>query len=200
MLRGNLATRPFFNERVAAGLVGLIATAAVALTAFNVSQLVALSRERSSISARVASERAQAARIRADTAKARQTVDGTALGQLAGSAREANELIDRRTFSWTALFSVIEDTLPYDVRLTAVTPRVDRGILKVSMTVVARRLSDVADFVDALRDTGSFYDTAPIDQRALDDGTFLATVDTAYLAPDRPGPSGTTAPATEGAQ
>ena len=41
------------------------------------------------------------------------------------AAREANQLIDRRAFSWTDLFNRFEETLPADVRIVAVTPQVD---------------------------------------------------------------------------
>ena len=40
-------------------------------------------------------------------------------------ARQANELIDRRTFSWTDLFNQFETTFPDDVRITAVRPTLD---------------------------------------------------------------------------
>ena len=39
MLRGNLSTRPFYNERFVTIAMVLIALGALALTAFNVSEL-----------------------------------------------------------------------------------------------------------------------------------------------------------------
>ena len=69
--------------------------------------------------------------------------------------------IDQRTFSWTAFFGLIEKTLPLDARLVAVSPRVERGVFKIVMLVVARRLSDVQEFIEKLKATGAFYDVVP---------------------------------------
>jgi hypothetical protein len=47
---------------------------------------------------------------------------------------------------------------------------------------VARDLSDVASFLDALLETGRFYDAAPISQQRRDDGTYNAVVEASYLS------------------
>jgi len=48
------------------------------------------------------------------------------------------ELVDRRTFSWTSLFSVLEQTLPPSVRLLTITPRLDKGVLRLELTAATR--------------------------------------------------------------
>ena len=133
-------------------------------------------------------------RLRSAAQATEQTINPKALATLAGSAREANDLIDQRTFSWTAFFGVIEHTLPIDARLTMVMPRVERGALKVAITVIAKDLSDVDVFCSALQDTGQFYDVSPTDQHVLDDGSVSATIDASYLSANAPpaGPPKTT--------
>ena len=78
------------------------------------------------------------------------------------SARQANDLIDRRTFSWTELFNQFETTLPDEVRITAVRPSVDRekGIV-LRVNVVARGVEDVDEFMENLDATGAFPDVRP---------------------------------------
>jgi hypothetical protein len=183
MLRGNLATRPFYNERLVSIAIASVAVIVLLLMIFNASRLVALSGERRRLVDQVAADRAESARVAAATASVQQTVNRGTLAALAGSTREANDLIEQRTFSWTAFFELIERTLPYDVRLVAVAPRVERGVFKVFMTVVARSLADINTFVDALLGTGAFYDVAPTDQQADDRGTYSATIEASYLHP-----------------
>jgi len=194
MLNGNLSTRPFYNERLANLLIAGVAAVALLLTAYNAWTLVTLSAQRREYKARIARDHAEAARLRAAAAAIEQRVDVRALSTLAGSAREANELIDQRTFSWTTFFGVIERTLPFDVRLTTVTPRVERGTFKVVMGVVARDLNDVDAFCDALQANGQFYDVAPTDQHSQDDGSIAATVEASYAIatapPAPPAPAG----------
>jgi hypothetical protein len=182
MLRGNLSTRPFYSERLATVAIGAIAFGVLLLTIFNAMELVARSAERRELRGRIDRDRAEAASVGAATAALQQTVDRATLGRLAVSTGEANDVIGQRTFSWTAFFGLIEQTLPDDVRLVVVTPRVERSVFKVSMTVVTRELADVAGFVDALLETGRFYDTATLEQQRREDGTFNAVIEASYLS------------------
>ena len=182
MLRGNLSTRPFFSERLASLAIGAVAFAAFLLTAYNGLELVARSSERQELRARVDRDLNEAASVRATTAQLHRSVDRATLTRLAASTSEANDIIGQRTFSWTGFFGLIENTLPTDVRLVTVSPRVERGVFKVSMTVVGRDLADVSEFVDALLDTGRFYDAATIDMQRRDDGALNAQIDAAYLS------------------
>lgn len=188
MLQGNLSTRPFYNERlVTLALVGVAVVVAL-LSVYNGTTLVRLSAEKQDLDARVSRDRAAAATVARHTATLEQTVNRTTLGGLADATREANNLIDQRTFSWTAFFSLIEKTLPIDARLVSVSPSVDRGVFHVSMIVVGRDFSDIESFIDALGQTGAFYDIQPADAQAKDDATYSATVVASYLPAGRKAP------------
>ena len=51
------------------------------------------------------------------------------------AAKEANDLIEQRTFSWTELFNHLEATLPENVMLTAVRPEFKDGETHVNMDI-----------------------------------------------------------------
>ena len=183
MLKSNLSTRPFYNERLVNLLLVLAAIAGLALAVFNATRLVDLWHERS---ARVATQdkaRADAAALRASADRERQSVDRNALMLLAGATMEANALIDERTFSWTEFFGLIERTLPLDARLTGVAPRAERDVLRIDIRVNAKRPDDLSTFMDALNSTGSFYDLIATEQNTADDGTTWATLSGKYFAP-----------------
>jgi Tfp pilus assembly protein PilN len=192
MLRSNLATRPFYNERLVTIAIGVVALIAVLLIVFNATRILALSGERAGVQARIAADRTEADRISHHAAAMQKGIDRPTLARLAASTREANDLIEQRTFSWSALFARLERTLPLDVRLLAVSPQVGENVLKVSMTVVAKQLDDVAEFIDNLTDTGAFYDVQPTQQQLNDDDTYTATVDASYLPSRDPKPAGST--------
>jgi hypothetical protein len=196
MLGGNLSSRPFYNERGVTLALGAAALVVVLLTAFNATRLVQLSSQRRALAAAIASDRAAAATARERTAATRRAVDETALADLAGATREANDLIDRRAFSWTDLFAAIERTLPPDARLLRVSPRADRGMFKVNFAVNARHFDDVDAFIDALVRTGAFHDVVPAAQQLQDDGTYSATIDATYTPATS---SGVAAPASDDA-
>jgi len=181
MLRGNLATRPFYNERIVALLLGALAIVAVVLTLTNATRLMQLSSRRSALRAQASADTDAAARLRQSAVAVQSSVDAAALTALAGSAREANSLIDARTFSWTTFFSYIEDTIPMGVRLTAVVPEIEKGNITVTMSLMGRTVEDVATFMSALEDTGAFYDARPTANDQNEDGLELVTVVVGYL-------------------
>jgi hypothetical protein len=181
MLKSNLSTRPFYNDRLVslAILAGLVA--GLALTAFNVTQIRSLTEERSVYTQQIDRDRAEAARIRTAADAVQGSVDQQQLRMLAGSTREANGLIDQRTFSWTGFFETVEQTLPLDARLIAVAPRVERGNILIAVVVVAKSVGDLQAFTEALQNTGEFYDVLVAADQLNDDGTHTATIQTGYL-------------------
>jgi hypothetical protein len=181
MLKSNLSTRPFYNDRLVslAILAGLVA--GLALTAFNVTQILSLTEERSVYTQQIERDRAEAARIRTAADAVQGSVDQQQLRMLVGSTREANGLIDQRTFSWTGFFETVEQTLPLDARLIAVAPRVERGNILIAVVVVAKSVGDLQAFTEALQNTGEFYDVLVAADQLNDDGTHTATIQTGYL-------------------
>ena len=125
MIRGNLATRPFYNERAVHLWLLVAALVVVAATLFNVVQMLRYSRSDTELARQAANDEARATELRAEAARLRATVDAKQIERASLEARQANELIDRRTFSWTALLNEFEATLPPDVRITSFRPRID---------------------------------------------------------------------------
>jgi hypothetical protein len=183
MLRNNLSSRPFYNERSVTVVLGLVAVAVLGLTAFNVTRIVSLSRERGGLQAQINRDQEAAALVRTETAAIDRALGTSTLNGLLVSTREANSLIDRRTFSWTVFFDYIERTLPYDVRLVAVAPRTDKGAFLVQMIVVTRRPADLEAFFRALRETGAFSDVLATAGQSNEDGTLRQDVQANYHPP-----------------
>lgn len=189
MLRGNLATRPFYNERLVSLLLLLVAVAAAALMTYNVQEFLRLSETRRALNERIARDEGEAARIRAETAGVRKTVDLVGLRRLSADAAEANSLIDQRTFSWTSFFGVLEAVMPYDVRLQNVAPQIERGQFIIKMGVIAKTADDLNDFKVALQKTGIFADTFSSAETITDANLIAATVQAIYEpAAPRPAP------------
>lgn len=158
MLRTNLSTRPFYNERITYLLLGLAGILVLAFTVFNIVELRSLTVRHRQLLGRVVDEERRAATLRADAERARASVDRAQLETVAEAAREANGLIDQRTFSWTELLNRLEATLPPDVRIQSIRPSVDRdGVLTVALLALAHRVEDVEQFVEQMEKTGTFH-------------------------------------------
>lgn len=184
MIRTNLATRPFYNER-AVRLWLLMGTLLVlAATAFNVSQVLRYSNSNTELATRAANDEARAVDLRARAQRLRASVDAAQVEAVSADARQANDLIDRRTFSWTELFNRFEQTLPTDVRIMAVRPTVDsdRRIV-LTVVVLARGVDDVNEFMENLDATGAFLELRSRQERMTDEGQIESTLETVYRPP-----------------
>lgn len=182
MLRSNLSTRPFYNERAVHLLLAVAAVLVLGFTMFNVTRVVSLSRENTDLVVRAGTEESRVRQLRSAAERTRQSLDPRALEAVSASAREANAIIDRRLFSWTELFNYFETTLPDDVRITSVRPQTDRsGNVKIAVTVIGRRVEEVDRFMDALEATRAFKDVLSVDERTTEDGNLLAVLDAQYL-------------------
>ena len=181
MLTGNLATRPFYNERLVRGVLIVTLAAAVAWAAVNVATLMSLSQQNAMLSERVRSEGVRAAAARAEAGSVRSGLDAAQLGSVARAATEANQLILQRTFSWTELFNQFEATLPPDVRLVQVQPQTDAdGRLMVAVTAISRRIEDLDTFIERLEATGTFRGVLSRSDEALEDGTIESNLQGYY--------------------
>ena len=186
MLRTNLSSRPFYNVRAVQTMLGLIGGIVIAVTLFNLIQYVRLSSLERSLGADAARAETDAARLRGDAARLRAQINPKELEVVAGAAREANSIIDQRAFSWTELFAQFEETLPDDVRITAVQPRIERdGRLIVAMKIEARRVEDADAFIEALEARGTFRNVLPTEEQTSSNGLIEAVVDGEYVAPAR---------------
>lgn len=183
MVRLNLASRPFYNERLASFSLAVTAAVALVVLLVAVQEVVSLSARRTALRSGIAADDATAAAADREAIALQHAVDARALKGLAVSTQQANGLIDERTFSWTTFFGLIEETLPDDVRVTSVAPGFDKSGAVVVMTVAARRPEDLAAFIERLHATGAFYDVLPRQEDPEDDGTRKTILEARYLPP-----------------
>ena len=177
----NLATRPFYNERAAQALIiGLLALVTLA-SVVSVARVASLTGRERALGSETAAAEARTRQLRQQVAGARSGLDGERLNSVAAAVREANAIIDGRTFSWTALFNWLETTLPPDVRIIAIKPRVEPdGRFILGFTVEARRVAAIDTFLTQLEGTGRFEELLVRQERETEAGTIEATAEGRY--------------------
>jgi hypothetical protein len=196
MLRTNLATRPFYNERLVHVVLGVALVLIVMFTAFNVTRLASLRRQQAVFTAAASRDETRAADLRTRAAAIRRGIDPKALARITDAAIEANSLIDARTFSWTALFNDIEATLPPTVMLSSVTPSVTKqreGVL-VRFVVLGRTVDAIDTFIERLEETGRFRHVIAPSEEVTEEGLFETSIEGSYVQ-GPPAPASPPAPA-----
>ena len=182
MIRTNLSTRPFYNERIVRLCLLVFLLVVLAATAINVTRVVRYSRSDKQLSERAARDEARAAELRKSAVRLRGTVDPKQIEFASLEARQANDLIDRRTFSWTAIFNLFESTLPDEVRITSFRSKIEKGQIILTITIVARGAEDVSSFMDNMEQSGAFSQVgATLEERVNEQGQLQASLETVYL-------------------
>ena len=182
MIRTNLSTRPFYNDGAVRLWLGIGLLLVAAVTLFNVTRIIRYSGTNTELAAQAGRDEARAAALRASAATIRGTVDPKQVETASADARQANDLIDRRTFSWTELFNRFETTLPADVRITSVRPALDESRQTVLVvTVVARSVEDVNQFMENLDATGAFAGLTPTQERVNDQQQVESVLEAIYV-------------------
>jgi hypothetical protein len=158
VLRTNLSTRPFYNERIVHAVAAIAAILLLAITAAQVVRVVRLSRLKTELNGYIKRDKAEAELRTNEAAGIRRGLDQAQLTLVASEAKEANQLIERRTFSWTQLLNYLTETLPNDVMLTAIRPDFQEGGTQISMEIQGRGGDEIDKFWENLEKTGAFHD------------------------------------------
>lgn len=162
-------------------LLAALAALVLVLTAINVYEIVKLSGQNTELSTRVDRDRSEAQRLTNEAGGIRRAINQDELQLVVDAAREANSIIDQRTFSWTQFFNVLEENMPPDVMLSAVQPTVSAEGTQVSMVVLGRRSEDIQEFIEKLEASGAFEGLLPSQTEALDSGLTRAVVEGVYI-------------------
>lgn len=181
----NLASRPFRNERLPQLL---LAAAGLGLAGATVWHAMVIGRvlpgRTSALHREVAALEQKAATMRAETRGLQRPKPPTA--DLAHWAA-LKGLVDRRAFSWTSLFAVLEAALPDGIRLVSIAPQVEKGVVKLEVDAVARSYEDGLDFIRILEERPEFENVLPL--RRGDEGTTFTYTMTYLPAAAAPPPA-----------
>jgi len=186
MLRTNLSTRPFYNERAVHVLAAAVAVVVLAVTAWQIVRIVRLSKYKTDLNSAIRRDKNQAEYQTREAEQIRRGLNQKELALVAAAAKEANQLIEQRTFSWTALFNQLESNLPEDVMLTGVRPDFTKeGTIQVSLDMQGKTSDANDDFWDRLEKTGSFKNIQWSAVDVTDEGFHRIQMTADYL----PGPA-----------
>jgi Tfp pilus assembly protein PilN len=164
-------------------LLAILAAIVVLITAMQVVRIISLSRYKTELTTAIGRDREESDRRTREAADTRRGMNQQELASIAAAAREANDLIEQRTFSWTELFNQLEATLPENVMLTAVKPQFKDGATHVNMDIQGRRTEDIDDFFAKLEATGAFHGVQWSAENVTEEGLHHMTMTAVYTPP-----------------
>jgi Tfp pilus assembly protein PilN len=160
----NLASQPFRNETLPSVLLALGAIVLVGLTVQHALTIRRL------LPAQTSAAHRRAAALDQEAANLRAEVRTTRVARPASSVIAQwvllKELVDRRAFSWTGLFRVLEEVLPPGVRLLSIAPRVEKDDVRLELSAASRSYEQGLELIRMLEDRPEFDMVYPVGREA----------------------------------
>jgi hypothetical protein len=157
----NLANRPFRNEMLPALLLGIGGVLIVAGSVVHGTVLWSIARgKRHAMEDEIRGLEAKEDALRHEGATVRKA--HPAASTLA-EWKILKELVDRRSFSWTGLFSRLEEILPAGVRISSITPQVEKGTMKLEIAAFCQTPERGLEFLRRLQGHGDFKNVYPVE-------------------------------------
>jgi len=97
--------------------------------------------------------------------------------RLAVSVGLANALIEQRAFPWGGLFSMLEETLPDDVRLEIIQPIISLDGVRLTLTAASRSEDSLLAFLGALESRAELLTVYPGRQMLGPDGELRLSIE-----------------------
>jgi hypothetical protein len=108
--------------------------------------------------------------------------------------KHVKDLVDQRMFSWSQLFSVLEETLPDGVRLEALDPEAEDGRVSLQLEANARTHEEAMLLMSSMEDRPEFAGVQPRSRTTLDDGTIQLSVMVERYLPQEAAPAAVAPP------
>jgi Tfp pilus assembly protein PilN len=155
--RLNLASDPFRNRALPWTVSVLVSAVSLAAIVFVLAQYREVRAEADATERQVVAMRAR----RAELEKQAQEINQTIPPEQRETLKAAHELVSRKGFSWSQLFSDLEDFLPESVRVSRINVREvaqfgDQTRADLDLTVVGRAPSDVTGMIAEMNRAGTF--------------------------------------------
>ena len=186
MITPNLASRPFLNTRpvwvatIAAGTVALI------LIGLNLWFAMVTNRALEDELERRNELELRYSQIESEARKEIAGLSRVPWRSLAARVEATNLVLREHAFSWLAMLDDIERVMPYDFRLTRISPAVAPDGITLSFEVVARNRDAMLEFIDNLVEDPSFHDPVLASETTPEEsatGTYELTMKVRYLRP-----------------
>lgn len=172
MIAPNLASRPHLNTRPVWIVTIVAAFFALVFAAINTSVWVKSSRSLEEQILLYEQLEEDAQRLGAEVEEQAASLNRVPWKSLTAKVNQVNGVIREHEFSWIGLLDDIERVLPYDVRLTKITPKVDADTVNLSLVAIGRTREALLELLDTLITDPSFSDPTPLSEMTPEESGF----------------------------
>jgi len=162
MIAPNLASQPHLNTRPVWIVTVVAAFLAVVFAVINLTVWLESSHSLEEQIRLYDQLEQDAERLTAEVGQQAESLNRVPWKSLTARVNGVNSVIREHEFSWIGLLDDIERVLPYDVRLTKISPKVDVDTVNLSLAAIGRTREALLEFLDNLIADPSFSDPNPL--------------------------------------
>jgi hypothetical protein len=167
----NLATRPFLNTRpvwIVAAVAGLLT---LILIGFNLRLYLVANRYLDDETAMRDELEHRYSALATEVRTHVNVLEKVPWRSLEGRVDATNLILHKHSFSWIEMLDDIERVMPYDLRLTKISPSVGPDEVTLSLVAIARNRDAMLDFLDNLIADPRFENPTPSSERTPEETT-----------------------------
>lgn len=177
MKRPNLASKPFLNTRPVWVTAGSIWVLGLALTAFAVSDFLAVRGQERDAGTRLERLNQKAAELSQQAAALNRELSQVNWKKLKAEVDSVAQAASQRQLRWGRLLADLEAVLPWDVRLSSINPTVDaKGTVTITLEGVATSREAWLRFLSRLMEDPRFANPVPRMEEAPGTGNAVGYV------------------------
>lgn len=167
----NLASRPFVNMALPIALAVIFIAVLVSFSAFNLWVILSGSIQGGNSEQEIADAEARIEEFKQNIDLEDGKIKAFNIPKVSREVASANEIIKKRSMSWTRLFNRLETVSPGELRMLQISPNAVRENIDLSLRVEVPRQEVLRDFIDALKLSEHFSGVAVTSESLTKDGT-----------------------------
>ncbi len=153
----NLASNPFFNHRKFYALSLLLGLIFLVLSAANLYFYLTHRSKSLQLNQELANQAAETRGLEKEQQAIWERLQQPETEDFLNLVAYLNPLIAQRTFSWTRFLNHLENLVPHDLQIVAITPRIVDSEIVVEIICNARSGAHYIEFVSRLESASDFY-------------------------------------------
>jgi type IV pilus assembly protein PilN len=158
----NLSSNPFVNNRSFYLLAGCLFLLLVGLSYWNVALQRNVHARKIKMDSSLSHSREQFEKIEREEKEIKARLLKPETADFLETVEFVNQLIERKTFSWTTLLNDLEQLTPGSIQVVSIRPRVVKNEFGIEITANARNSADYIEFIKNLESSDRFQNLTPI--------------------------------------
>ena len=169
----NLASRPFVNHRKFTMISGGLLVLLLGISYWNYARYQSTRARRGEVNEQFSRDRSRFESLGREQAKVLARLQTLETAEFLDTLEHVNQLIRRRTFSWTQLLNDLERLTPANLQIVTIRPQIaGKGII-IEIVANGRSSQDNVQFVSNLESSGKFFDVSPLHEEISNNPAFV---------------------------